>query len=77
MITKTIQQAEPGSVHEVLWTSRMTEFAAAKVGKVHLVTPESYPDTLCGVRIGKPSLQFYPHPEDARCTRCAKKNDGS
>ena len=68
----SIQTAEPGSVHEVLWASRIPLNAAAKVGKVHLVTPESYPDTLCGRRIGKPSQQFHPRAGDPRCVRCAE-----
>lgn len=54
---------------EVLWASRVPLVAAAKVGKVHLRVPDS-PRTLCGVKVGRPSLRFTPGERDARCTRC-------
>lgn len=68
-----MSEAEPDTLFETCWTNYMPAFAAARIGKVHLTTRESYPRTLCGRLIEKPSKRFFPRPNDPRCTTCAKK----
>jgi len=68
-----IHTAPLDTAYEVLWTSHMPLVAAAKTGKVHLTTRESYPRTLCGLMIPRASMRFDPNERDDRCIRCTKK----
>jgi hypothetical protein len=59
--------------YRVMWTSYMPLHAAARTGKVHLTTADSFPRTLCGRMIPYARNRFHPRPDDPPCTRCDKK----